>query len=390
MSAESFPLKWSDHLSSLSCSLSGLLSRSHLVDVTLSAGGDKVQCHRLVLSAASPYFEALFSEATAEHTVVYFHGVKTTALQAIVHFIYHGEVNVNQEDFKSVIRLANELKVNGLSGTYSDEEEFIIETFHQHSCQSSSPRASKKRRHSRSSADDVVIRHRDPLEVVNIETKYDVEDLHTVVTANYRDDVAEKESSAPSLPLYMDDIKAEDSPDEEILISDDDSNDGPFMMEANTHNKNNEASSSQNFPSNLTAIYKNILNVDESSDDLEDTPQAAHKNFMKQYPQQKTRISKHATAVLRSWLFKHAQNPYPTEDEKNELAAQTNLTFVQVSNWFINARRRILPMVTGYLSDGSGVIVDDGVIMDGGSNNKLVTSNTIAAQHTMFINKLPT
>lgn len=57
-------------------------------------------------------------------------------------------------------------------------------------------------------------------------------------------------------------------------------------------------------------------------------------------------LPKHATSIMRSWLFQHIVHPYPTEDEKRQIAAQTNLTLLQVNNWFINARRRILqPML---------------------------------------------
>lgn len=73
-------------------------------------------------------------------------------------------------------------------------------------------------------------------------------------------------------------------------------------------------------------------------------------------------LPKHATNVMRSWLFQHIgvsllvsdfslqtqtnatnteafppcsplQHPYPTEDEKKQIATQTNLTLLQVNNW---------------------------------------------------------
>ncbi|XP_077284013.1 homeobox protein PKNOX1-like isoform X3 [Arctopsyche grandis] len=59
-------------------------------------------------------------------------------------------------------------------------------------------------------------------------------------------------------------------------------------------------------------------------------------------------LPRHATQAMRAWLFQHLVHPYPTEEEKRCLAAQTRLTLLQVNNWFINARRRILqPMLDG-------------------------------------------
>ena len=42
-------------------------------------------------------------------------------------------------------------------------------------------------------------------------------------------------------------------------------------------------------------------------------------------------LPRKATAVLRSWLFQHLVHPYPTEEEKRQLAAQTKLTLLQVN-----------------------------------------------------------
>ncbi|XP_061685407.1 homeobox protein Meis1a isoform X4 [Syngnathoides biaculeatus] len=51
---------------------------------------------------------------------------------------------------------------------------------------------------------------------------------------------------------------------------------------------------------------------------------------------------KAATNILRAWLFQHLVHPYPCEDEKKQLSHDTGLTILQVNNWFINARRRIV------------------------------------------------
>jgi hypothetical protein len=57
-------------------------------------------------------------------------------------------------------------------------------------------------------------------------------------------------------------------------------------------------------------------------------------------------LPKEVTEFLRRWLIQHKKHPYPAEKEKIDLARHTGLTVNQISNWFINARRRILqPML---------------------------------------------
>lgn len=53
-----------------------------------------------------------------------------------------------------------------------------------------------------------------------------------------------------------------------------------------------------------------------------------------------TRFSRSAIKILKDWMDQHRDNPYPTDEEKQELKLRTGLNITQVSNWLANTRRR--------------------------------------------------
>ncbi|XP_029570694.1 homeobox protein meis3 isoform X1 [Salmo trutta] len=74
-----------------------------------------------------------------------------------------------------------------------------------------------------------------------------------------------------------------------------------------------------------------------------------------------------ATNIMRAWLFQHLSHPYPSEEQKKQLAQDTGLTILQVNNWFINARRRIVqPMIDQSNRSGqSGPYSPEGAALGG-------------------------
>lgn len=51
-------------------------------------------------------------------------------------------------------------------------------------------------------------------------------------------------------------------------------------------------------------------------------------------------IPKAITDILKNWLHRHSDHPYPSEDEMKQLCAATGLSKNQISNWMTNVGQR--------------------------------------------------
>lgn len=54
----------------------------------------------------------------------------------------------------------------------------------------------------------------------------------------------------------------------------------------------------------------------------------------------KARHSRASIGVLREWFRDHQSYPYPTDEQKESLKQRSGLSIRQISQWFVNARRR--------------------------------------------------
>ena len=121
-SAEKFCLRWNDFESNISGAFRELREDKDFFDVTLACDDDQLQAHKLILSACSPFFRSILRRNRHEHPLLYLKGVKYADLVSVLNFMYHGEVNVAQEELNSFLAVAEDLKVKGLTQTTSDSK----------------------------------------------------------------------------------------------------------------------------------------------------------------------------------------------------------------------------------------------------------------------------
>ena len=125
MSDEKFCLKWDDFQNNVTTSFQELRNDLDFCDVTLaSEGNQQIKAHKVILSASSPFFMEMLRSNKHVHGLIYMRGITYKDLAAIVDYIYHGYVNIYQEDLENFLRLGEELQLKGLSdgGSRTNDE----------------------------------------------------------------------------------------------------------------------------------------------------------------------------------------------------------------------------------------------------------------------------
>ena len=128
MSEEQLSLSWSNHESDRTVGIKDMFERKSFVDVTLVCDDDQIGAHKVLLAAASPFFQNIFERNLHTHPLLYLRGTNKKILEALIDFIYGGEASIPVDDLEAFMSLAHDLQVKGLEDNIN--EGYALEPFH--------------------------------------------------------------------------------------------------------------------------------------------------------------------------------------------------------------------------------------------------------------------
>merc|ERR1719430_2394797 len=102
---------WNNFEYNISEAFKDIREEKDFFDVTLACGDEQIKAHKVILSACSPFFKNILKRNSHPNPLLYLKGVKYSDLQAVLNFMYHGEVNVAQEELNSFLAVAEDLRV---------------------------------------------------------------------------------------------------------------------------------------------------------------------------------------------------------------------------------------------------------------------------------------
>ncbi|KAJ6635450.1 Protein tramtrack, beta isoform [Pseudolycoriella hygida] len=127
MASQRFCLRWNNHQSNLLSVFDQLLHAETFTDVTLAVEGQYLKAHKMVLSACSPYFQALFVNHPEKHPIVILKDITFADMKSLLDFMYRGEVSVDQERLTAFLRVAESLRIKGLTEVNDDKPPYLMQ-----------------------------------------------------------------------------------------------------------------------------------------------------------------------------------------------------------------------------------------------------------------------
>ena len=115
--SEKLCLKWKDFEDKTVSSFGQLRGNQDFTDVTLACeDGQQMEAHKFILASSSPFMMDILKRNKHSHPLIYMTGTKSKNLVAMLDFLYSGEANVDQQNLDTFLKLADELKLKGLTG----------------------------------------------------------------------------------------------------------------------------------------------------------------------------------------------------------------------------------------------------------------------------------
>ena len=113
MPTEKFCVQWNEFEKDISSAFRHIREDRDFFDITIACEDDQIEAHKVILSACSPFFKNVLRRNKHQHPLIYLKGVSYRDMEAVLNFMYHGEVNIAQDDLNSFLQVAEDLRVKG-------------------------------------------------------------------------------------------------------------------------------------------------------------------------------------------------------------------------------------------------------------------------------------
>ena len=117
--AEKYRINWDRHGTNISEAFRSLRKDEHLSDVTLACEEHQFQTHKVVLSAGSSFFERILETHKHPSPLIFLKGMEAKILDRLLDFMYHGNVELKQEELEIFLKSGEELGLRGLAASGS-------------------------------------------------------------------------------------------------------------------------------------------------------------------------------------------------------------------------------------------------------------------------------